>query len=170
MNAVTTFQSDTAKFGLLLDTAQSQQELVATELERLQTHTRGLDEIVRAQIRRTLLEELSGLGAEGERAVSALRAVERVARQRFVAATLLMAAIWALGVVLTVRCLVPSAAQISALRAERDRESAALALVGQQGGRIDVRRCGSDSRWCVRVDRRAPAYGESADYLIVKGY
>jgi hypothetical protein len=170
MNAVTALESDTAKFGLLLETAQNQQELVGAELERLQAHTRGLDEIVRAQIRRTLLEELSGLGAEGERAVSALRGVERMARQRFIAVTVLMAAVWTLGVVLSVRCLVPTAAQISALRAERDRESAALALLGQQGGRIDVRRCGSDSRWCVRVDRRAPAYGESADYLIVKGY
>jgi hypothetical protein len=170
MSAVTAFESDTAKLGLLLETSQSQQELVSAELERLQAHTRGLDEIVRAQIRRTLLEELAGLGAESERAVNALRSVGRMARQRFVAAGLLMAVVWVLGAVLTVRCLVPSTAQVAALRAERDREAAALALLGQQGGRIDLRRCGSESRWCVRIDRHAPAYGDTADYLVVKGY
>jgi hypothetical protein len=40
----------------------------------------------------------------------------------------------------------------------------------QRGGLLDLRRCGNDARWCVRVDRHAPAYGEQADYLVVKGY
>jgi hypothetical protein len=35
---------------------------------------------------------------------------------------------------------------------------------------VDLRHCGSDQRWCVRVDRKAPAYGEQGDYLVVKGY
>ena len=40
----------------------------------------------------------------------------------------------------------------------------------ERGGLLDLRRCGNDARWCVRVDRHAPAYGEQADYLVVKGY
>ena len=39
----------------------------------------------------------------------------------------------------------------------------------QQGGRIDWRHCGEAARLCVRVDRKAPTYGEKADYYVVAG-
>ena len=58
----------------------------------------------------------------------------------------------------------PTPGQVTALRAEQQRLSAIIAQLADSGGRIDLRRL------CVRVDRRAPAYGEQADYLVVRGY
>ena len=45
-----------------------------------------------------------------------------------------------------------------------------IARLTQQGGHVELRRCGAARRLCVRVDRGAPMYGEAADYLVVKGY
>jgi hypothetical protein len=64
----------------------------------------------------------------------------------------------------------PTPGQLAALRAEQQRLSAVIARLADSGGRIDLRRCGASARLCVRVDRRAPAYGEQADYLVVRGY
>jgi hypothetical protein len=66
--------------------------------------------------------------------------------------------------------LLPSQRELAALRARRDALAANIARLDQRGGSIDLRRCGTRGRLCVRVDRSAPAYGPGADYLIVKGY
>ena len=68
------------------------------------------------------------------------------------------------------RWALPSAAEIAALRARRDEISADLARLEQQGGRIDWRRCGDAKRLCIRVDRKAPIYGDKADYYVIEGY
>ena len=39
-----------------------------------------------------------------------------------------------------------------------------------EGGRIDLRHCGEANRLCVRVERKAPFYGENSDYAVLKGY
>jgi hypothetical protein len=64
----------------------------------------------------------------------------------------------------------PAPAQIAVLRAEHERLLAGVARLTDSGGRIDLRRCGDTSRLCVRIDRRAPVYGEQSDYLVVRGY
>jgi hypothetical protein len=64
----------------------------------------------------------------------------------------------------------PAPAQIAALRAEHERLSAVIATLAASGGRMDLRHCGDTARLCVRVDRRAPAFGEQSDYLVVRGY
>ena len=66
--------------------------------------------------------------------------------------------------------IIPSRSEIEALRARHDELVAKIANLEQRGGRIDLRRCGDGSRLCVRVDRKAPTYGEQSDYLIVRGY
>jgi hypothetical protein len=66
--------------------------------------------------------------------------------------------------------LLPSPNEITALRATRDDLASAVARLEQRGARVDLRRCGGTNRLCVRVDRKAPAYGEAGDYLVVKGY
>ena len=66
--------------------------------------------------------------------------------------------------------MLPSRAEIEGLRAARTELSASLARLAQQGGRMQLRRCGAAARLCVRIDRGAPLYGESADYAIVRGY
>jgi hypothetical protein len=64
----------------------------------------------------------------------------------------------------------PSQSELATLRSKRDELAASVARLEQRGGRIDLRRCGGTDRLCVRVDRKAPVYGEAADYFIVKGY
>src|SRR5580692_6379819 len=91
MNAAAPLDETTMKYGLLLETAQTQQELVATGLQELRDHTRGLDGIVRAEIRQTLIDELGEVVQESERAVATLRALERRARLRFLLSTMVTA-------------------------------------------------------------------------------
>lgn len=161
---------DTMKFGLLMESAQVQQKLIDENLAALKAHTRDLDGVVRDEIRRTLIEELQALTAEGQRAASALRAMGRVAGLRM--------AIWSLS--LSALCTVipgallwlsmPSEQQLSALRAQRDVLTASVSRLQAAGGRIEWRHCGEAQRLCVRIDRGTPGYGDKADFLIVKGY
>jgi hypothetical protein len=74
-------------------------------------------------------------------------------------------------IVVAARWLLPSHARDRiTLTAKRDELSLAIAHLEERGGRIDLRRCGDHGRYCVRVDRKAPAFGPQADYLIVAGY
>jgi len=66
--------------------------------------------------------------------------------------------------------LLPSAGEVATLRGERDQLAASVARLKQQGGLVNWRYCGETARLCVRVDRGAPAYGEKADYYVVRGY
>ncbi|HEV7986418.1 MAG TPA: hypothetical protein VGP20_09640 [Steroidobacteraceae bacterium] len=170
MSAAKPLDEDSMKLGLLLEAAQTQQELIASELNHLQAHARGLDDIVREQIRRTLVEELGTVIEESVRAVAALRALERAAKLRFLAWTMAMTLLVAATTAVSVWWLLPTPSQMSALRLRRDQLLVELENLEQRGGRIDLRRCGSEQRWCVRIDRQAPAFGQQADYLIVKGY
>jgi hypothetical protein len=86
--------------------------------------------------------------------------------------------VWSIGMTtlcsvipLSLACwIIPSRSEISALRARHDELATKIANLEQRGGRIDLRRCGDGARLCVRVDRKAPTYGEQSDYLIVRGY
>jgi hypothetical protein len=162
------------KCGLLMETAQTQQSLVAAALAGLHAHTQGLDVVVRDEIRRTLVEELQGLAGETAEAGRALRALA-------VAASLRVAA-WSVGTVTVCGAigiatigaagywLLPSPGDVARLSAQRTALAAAIARLEAQGGRIDLRRCGAQGRYCVRIDRTAPAFGPQADYRIIAGY
>jgi hypothetical protein len=162
--------NDTVRLGLLMEAAQSHQELVDGSLRQLQAHTRGLDEVVRDEIRRVMSAELAELMEEATRAAEVLRALARAATLR--------AALWSTFAVVVPGAVVaiflwwwlPSPAQMAALRSQHAQLAAAVARLSSGGGRIDLRRCGDTSRLCVRIDRHAPAYGEQADYLVVRGY
>ena len=163
-------QDEAMKFGLLLESAQVHQRSLEEQLASLKSHTRDLDGVVRDEIRRTLLEELQLLHAETGRAVVALQTMGRAASVRatlwsFVLATLVAAipgaALW---------WLTPSAAEVSALREQRNELARNLAELGRQGARIEWRRCGDSGRLCLRVDRSAPTFGPNADFYVAKGY
>ncbi|MGH8217806.1 MAG: hypothetical protein ACREUT_04475, partial [Steroidobacteraceae bacterium] len=69
-----------------------------------------------------------------------------------------------------VRMALPTRAEITQLRSERDSLAAQVAQLSQRGARIDLRRCGADGRLCARVERAAPRYGAGGDYYVLKGY
>ncbi|HEX2790682.1 MAG TPA: hypothetical protein VHN17_09660 [Steroidobacteraceae bacterium] len=162
--------NDTVRLGLLMEAAQSHQELVDGSLRQLQAHTRGLDEVVRDEIRRVMSAELAELMEEATRAAEVLRALARAARLRAALWSTLAAVVPGAVVAIFLWWWLPSPAQMAALRSQHAHLAAAVARLSSGGGRIDLRRCGDTSRLCVRIDRHAPAYGEQADYLVVRGY
>jgi hypothetical protein len=156
--------------GLLMETAQTHQTLIEGALRSLQEHTRGLDNIVRAEIRRTLIEELGAVIEHAHSASETLSALRRVSTQRALLwSVLAILPALATGAGVMMR-LAPAGAQLAALRAERAQLALAIEQLERSGGRIDLRRCGPQERLCVRIDKGTPAYGAGADYLIVKGY
>ena len=164
-----TFDDATLKVGLLMESAQAHQKLADGQLERLRAHTQDLDGVVRDEIRRTLVEELQTLTAEAARAARVLEGI-RGGGARTAAWSVAVAAVCTLVPIGIARWALPSAAEISGLRARRDELTANLSKLEQQGARIDWQRCGEAKRLCIRVDRKAPAYGEKGDYLVIEGY
>jgi hypothetical protein len=158
------------KVGLLMEAAEAQQALAGAALERLREHAAGLDGIVREEIRSTLIEELGALDEDSRRAAQSLRALRQAASLRLAAWSVGVTALSAAIPVGIGWWLLPSRAEVSALRAARVELSGNIAQLAQQGGKVELRHCGAARRLCVHVDRSAPSYGEASDYLVVKGY
>jgi hypothetical protein len=155
--------------GLLVEGAQLLQRSAESQLERLREHTLSLDEVVRDEIRRTLIEEFQGLMHEVQRAAQSLRALQRAANLRTIWLGALLALAFGAAPLLAVRLWLPSEAKLAELSAERDRLTENLNTLTRQGARVDLRHCG-DSRLCVRIDVRAPKFGAAQDYYVVAGY
>jgi hypothetical protein len=160
----------TMRVGLLMESAEAHQKLAESQLEKLQAHTRSLDGVVRDEIRRTLAEELQMLTAETTRATRALERVGHGVAMRTTLWSLATAVLCTSVPLAIVRWALPSSADISALRAQREELTANVTKLEQQGGRIDWRRCGDARRLCVRINRKAAAYGEEANYYVLEGY
>ncbi|HEY1725034.1 MAG TPA: hypothetical protein VGF89_06410 [Steroidobacteraceae bacterium] len=146
---------ETQRLGLLMETAQSQQQTIDQCLQQLAAHAHNLDEVVRDSVDRAAEQFCHRQRAAALRMAwwtAAIGALPNV-----MVATLL---VWA----------VPSPERIARLQDERARLSMGIARLAASGGRIDLRRCGDRERLCVRVDRQAPAYGDQSDYLVVRGY
>jgi uncharacterized protein involved in exopolysaccharide biosynthesis len=160
----------TMKVGLLMESAQVHQKLAEGQLEKLRAHTQDLDAVVRDEIRRTLVEELQTLTVETTRATRALEKMRGGVAWRGMVLSLSAAMLCGMVPIALARWTLPSPADIASLRARREELAANVAKLEQQGGRIDWRRCGDARRLCVRVDRKAPSYGEKADYYVLEGY
>jgi uncharacterized protein YPO0396 len=160
----------TMQLGLLMEAAQSHQKSAESTLRKLKAATNDLTSVVRDEVRNVIVAEFQSLAADSQRASNAFRDVQRAANVR--------ALVWSVGITtlcsaipLLLACwLVPSRGEIAALRAKHDELATKIANLQEQGGRIDLRRCGAGERLCVRVDRKAPTYGEQSDYLVVRGY
>lgn len=158
------------RLGLLMEAAQAQQRLGQESLERLAAHARDLDLIVRDEIRRAVVETLGNLTSESRRATESLQRMRRAVNVRTLLWTVSMAMICSGVAMGEAWWLLPSQSEIAALRARRDALAANIADLERRGGLLDVKTCGARARLCVRIDRRAPAYGSGADYRVVKGY
>jgi hypothetical protein len=160
----------TVKFGLLMESAQAHQHLAETHLEKLRAHVQDLDGVVREEIRRTLVEELQALTAETHGATQALRSMKRSASLRHGLWMLSLTAFCTAVPAAVLHYVLPSPAELTQLRAQRDRLAVEIARLEQQGGRVQWHRCGEAGRLCARIDRHAPAYGEHGDYYVLEGY
>jgi hypothetical protein len=170
VTAATGMNEETLKVGLLMESAQVHQALVTENLQRLQAHVRDLDVVVRDEIRRTLLEELQAVSTESDAAVQALNRAGRYAYGRVLVVGIGFVLLATAIPVALFAWIVPSASEIAALRSQRSDLEAAIVRLRQQGAQIELRHCGNEQRLCVRIDRRAPAFGEQADFRIARGY
>jgi len=167
-NAAPISDTQMTKIGLLMEAAVAYQQSAEDALKRLKDHTQGIDSVVRDEIRRTMVDEFLTLGEEARRAAQALESVKRAVNVRM--------GLWSIAV--TAACTglaltalwwtLPNPAEIGALKAERDRYVTTVAELEHRGGRIDLRHCGEGSRLCVRIDPKAPTFGEHHDYLVVR--
>lgn len=161
-------EDNTMKLGLLMEAAHAQQTLAEAALQKLSAHLRELDTVVRDEIRHTLVEELQIVVNESRRAAEALRGLGRSANLRV--------ALWSLGMTLLCSAIpislewwfLPSQSELATLRVKRDQLALNVTRLEERGARIDLRRCGASDRLCVRVDRKAPVYGDAGDYFVVK--
>ena len=160
----------TMRLGLLMEAAQAQQKVAESAVERLATLGREIDVVVREELRRAFAEEFQALCAASRHASEALHAVRQAAGLRIASWSVAVAAICSTIPVAVAWSVLPSRGELLRLRAERDELSTSVGRLQQQGGRIDLRRCGDANRLCVRIDRQAPPYGEQSDYLVLKGY
>lgn len=158
----------TMKFGLLMESAKAHQDLAEVHLEKLRAHTQELDDVVREEIRRTLIEELQALTIESDRTTEALRMMRKAVQLRGLAWSIGFAALCAAIPVAIAHFSLPTEGEIAALRLRRDSLAQSVAHLERLGGKSEWRSCGEAARLCVRIDRKTPAYGEKADYFIVK--
>lgn len=158
------------KLGLLVETAEAHQQLIAAMLEKLRQQTQGLDAVVRQEIRRTLLEELQGIRTESERAADSLRRVQRAANIRVALWTVGITLMCALASIAVAWWYLPSSTEIAGLRQQRDELVAGVERLDKLGGRADLQHCGDERRLCVRVDLNAGRFGKHSDYYVIKGY
>ena len=164
------FDDETMKLGMLMESALAQQKMADDHLQKLKVHTRDLDQVVRGEIRQTLVEEFQSLAGESDRAARALRALQATPHLRGIIAGFGIMIACALMATLIAWRVLPSASSVAAQRAERDVLARNIADLERRGGKIEWRSCGDPGRLCVRIERGAPVYGLKSDYYIVKGY
>jgi len=163
-------ESTPPQLAALLEGLRGQEQSWRAALARLDSLAATVESVVRDELRTAFVEEFQALGSAALRAEEALQRVSRVASLRI--------ALWTLGVsvacaampIVVAWAVLPSRSQLTQLRGERDALAATVAQLDERGGKIELRHCGGARRLCIRVDRSAPAFGEGADYLIVKGY
>lgn len=154
--------------GLLMEGAQSQQQLAASALDALRAHTAGLDAVVRDEIHRTLVEVLSELSDEVAQATRRLDTATR--RLRWRAATLGLSLV-AVGIAAPVysHWWLPTPASLAALEAQQATLNASVARLRREGGRVQLRQCGIPARLCIRIDTRSPRFGADGDFAVLAG-
>ena len=161
---------DVMKSGLLMESVQSLQALADRALKDLALRIGEIDAIVRTEIRRTVSEELQAFSLETRGAIAGLRQVKRAVAVRVGFWSMVSAVVSALLALGTQWVLLPSPGELARLRTAHADLIATVVRLEKAGGKVDLRRCGQPERLCVRVDKRAPVYGEAADYFVAKGY
>lgn len=160
---------DSVKLGLLMEAAERHQKLAETAIAKLSEQAQALVGAARDQIHRAVVDEMTLVRAETQRAVEALKRVKRAANARVTLWTMGLTAISVCIALFVAWWVLPTRAEIAALRAERDALASNVAVLNQRGARADLRLCGT-GHLCVRVDTNAPRYGDQRDYFIIRGY
>jgi hypothetical protein len=164
MNPEALTHSGPQQLGQMLETVHAQQTKIHGMLATLDTRSRDLDSTLGEAVQRAFMD------AAGLRAAEKLSQVHRATGIRFARWSFGIVSACALVPTILSWMLMPSPAQVLQARQTLDQVSARIAQLSREGGRMELRHCGTANRLCVRVDRKSAFYGESADYIIVKGY
>jgi hypothetical protein len=164
MKSETVTERAPSELDRILETVHAQHTQLHGMLASLESRSRDLDASVGDAVQRALLQP------------AGLRAVEKLTQLH--QASSIRVARWAFGVVsacalvpaLLSWMLMPSRAQMLQARQTFEQLSSAVAQLSREGGRIELRHCGATNRLCVRIDRKSPLYGESADFMVLNGY
>ncbi len=148
----------------ILETVHAQQSSIKGVLETLETRARDLDSTLGEAVQRAFMD------AAGLRAAEKLSQVHRATGIRFARWSFGIVSACALVPTLLSWMLMPSPAQVLQARQTLEQLSTRVAQLSREGGRMDLRHCGAANRLCVRVDRKLPFYGDSADFMVVRGY
>ncbi len=130
----------------------------------LESRSGDLDSVVGEAVQRAFVD------AAGLRAAESLSRIHRATGIRFALWSFVVVCVCSLVPAVATWMLMPSRAQVTEARQNLEQLSVGVARLSREGGRIDLRRCGEANRLCVRVDRKAPFYGENSDYAVLKGY
>ena len=152
--------------GLLMEGAQSQQQLAAAALEALRQHTAGLDLLVRDEVHRTLVETLADLSSEVARVTRSLETTGRTAHWRATGLGLAMAVV-GIAAPVCARWWLPSPGRIAALEVQEAQLQATIARLRHDGGGVQLLTCGAAQRLCVRIDAKAPRFGTDGDVVVL---
>ncbi|HEV2702716.1 MAG TPA: hypothetical protein VGV09_13870 [Steroidobacteraceae bacterium] len=148
----------------ILENVHAQQTKIHGLLATLDTRSRALDSTLGEAVQRAFMD------AAGLRAAATLSQVHRATGARFARWCCGIVSVCALVPVLLSWLLMPSPTRVLQARQSQTELSARVALLSREGGRMELRHCGAAQRLCVRIDRKAPLYGEGADFMVVKGY
>lgn len=139
---------DNVKLGLLIEAAQTHQKLAEAAIEKLNKQTQGLEAVVRHQVQRALLDGLQSLHVETKSAVQVLQRAKCAAYARAGLWTLAVTAAAAAIALFVAWWVLPTPAEIAALRTERDELASEIAFLKEHGAQVDLRGCGA-GRLCV---------------------
>jgi hypothetical protein len=152
------------ELGRILETVHAQQAQLQGMLASLESRSRDLDDSVAEAVQRALLQPA------GLRAAEKLAQMQRASSMRLARWSFGLVSACALVPALLSWMLLPSRTQLLQARQNFDQLSGAVAQLSREGGRIELRHCGAANRLCVRIDRKSPFYGDSADFIVLKGY
>jgi hypothetical protein len=148
----------------ILETVHDQQSNIQGVLATLESRARDLESTLGEAVQRAFMD------AAGLRAAEKLSQVHRATGIRFARWSLGIVSACALVPTILSWMLMPSPAQVLQARQTLEQLSDRVSQLSREGGRMDLRHCGAANRLCVRVDRKLPFYGDSADFMVVKGY
>jgi hypothetical protein len=164
MNSDLSVGTEPVDLSRVLETVHAQQSQLHGMLATLDTRSRDLDSTLDEAVQRAFM------AAAGVRAAEKLSQIHRATGVRFALWSFAVVSACSLVPTVLTWMLMPSRAQMIQARQSLDQLTAGIARLSREGGRIDLHHCGEANRLCVRVDRKAPFYGDNSDYAVLKGY
>src|SRR6185312_7026339 len=121
-----------------MESAHAQQLLAEATLSRLEAHTKGLDAVVRDEIRQSFTVECVALDEEIHKTTVALRALQRTADRRIASWTFAILTIVGSSAIAIAEYAIPSVTDIEKLRSERAALTAQISRLADAGGRLEL--------------------------------